>query len=109
MSRSRTFIPAALVSAALLALPAHAASGTTILVKDDFFSPKSKTVAKGTTVTLKWKGVDPHDVVAELKGKKIWRIGVRDSGSVKRRFKTAGKYKLICTIHDGMTATLTVK
>lgn len=93
----------------LLALPAQAASGKTILVKDDLFSPKSSTVSKGTTVTLKWAGVNPHDVVAKLNGNKIWRIGVRDSGSVRRRFNKAGTYKLICTIHEGMTATLKVR
>jgi len=109
LSRLRTTIPAALAAAVVLSLPAQAASGTTMLVKDDFFSPKSKTIAKGTQLTLKWQGVNPHDVVAKKGSNKIWRIGVRDKGTVRRRFNTAGTYKLICTIHEGMTATVKVR
>lgn len=109
MTRMRTAIPAALAAATLLVLPAQASSGATMLVKDDVFTPTSKTISKGTRLTLKWKGVNPHDVVAKRGGNKIWRIGVRDAGSVTRRFNTPGTYKLICTIHEGMTATLKVR
>lgn len=86
-------------TAAAMTVPVASANAATILVKDDFFSPKSKTYKLNTLVTFKWAGEAPHDVVAKRSGKKVWSIGIRTKGSVKRRFTKTGTYTLICTVH----------
>ena len=107
MNLRRALVLAA--TAAAFAVPASSASAATILVKDDLFSPKVKTYKKNTLVTFKWVGKSPHDVIARRSGKRIWTIGVRMSGKVKKRFTKTGTYKLICSIHaPDMSATIKV-
>ena len=55
-------------TAAAMTVPVASANAATILVKDDFFSPKSKTYKLNTLVTFKWAGEAPHDVVAKRSG-----------------------------------------
>jgi plastocyanin len=100
----------AIIVSGALVLPAQAASGTTVLVKDDLFSPSSKTIRKGSTVTFKWKGKSVHDVVAKRGSKTVFRISLRTKGTVSKRFSKAGTYKLICSIHTpNMKATIKVR
>ena len=105
----RITVPAALATAALLAAPANAASGKTIRLKDDLFSPRSSTVSKGATVTFRWAGQSPHDLRVKRGSKTVLKAGIRVSGSVKQKFKSAGTYTLICTVHEDMTGTLRVR
>lgn len=93
--------------AAAVAVPAFAATRT-ITVDDDVFKPKSATVSKGTTVRFRWVGDSPHNVV-RTSGPSFQQIGTRRSGTVSRKLKKAGTYKLVCSIHPGMGLTLRVK
>jgi len=103
----RSLVLAATVLA--FAVPASGASAATIIVKDDVFSPNSKTYKLGTLVTFKWAGKSPHDVTAKRGGKKVWSIGLRTKGKVSKRFTKTGTYKLLCTIHQpGMKATIKI-
>ena len=106
-------LAAALALAALLA-PAGggAAASTTIKLGDDFFSPAKKAIAKGTTVRFKWIGEDKHNVVKQSGPGGSFASATTDARGVnyKKKFKKAGKYKILCTIHEeDMKLTLRVK
>jgi plastocyanin len=84
------------------------ASGTaTIDVKNFAFSPMNLTVTKGTKVTWKFEDSAQHTVKANdgsfsspaLSGGKTYSF----------TFDKAGTYPYICSIHQYMTATITVK
>ena len=96
----------AAVIAAVLAIPAFAATKT-VAVKDNFFSPKSLTVGKGTTVKWVWRGSRPHNVKV-TKGPVKFTSPTKFSGSYSKTMTRRGTYTLVCTIHSGMKMTLRV-
>jgi plastocyanin len=87
----------ALVLALLGAAPA-AAKTKSIKIGDDFFKPKSVTVAKGTIVKWSWTGSHQHNVVVQ-KGPRHFQSDLQRSGSFARKLKKRGTYKIICSIH----------
>ena len=116
MSRARTAIAvglvAALVGAIALASSALAGGSTTITVGDDFFSPSSTTISKGTKVKFKWVGDSEHDVVKKKGPGRGFSSGITDRQGVNftKKFKKTGTYKLICSIHKkDMKLTLKVQ
>jgi plastocyanin len=96
------------VACAALAIPALAASTSTIDLGDNFFKPKSATVAKGTTVTWDWTGKAPHNVFVKS-GPEKFSSKVQTSGTFKHKMTKSGTYKIVCTIHPGMDLTLKVR
>ena len=108
MPRTKTLLSLALVAliAGVFAVQAVGAPSKTIQVDNNFFKPKTVTVKKGTTIKFKFKGF--HNVEAD--GKAAFKnIPNRSSGTVNRKASKKGKFKLLCSIHDGMTMKLTVK
>jgi plastocyanin len=121
----KTFLRVASVvalAAALLASPASGGRGkpqgtaskrTSVSVKDDFFSPKSKTVSAGTTVTWRWRGSDPHNIKFRKVPSGASKRGshTQESGRFSRTFSTRGRYRYVCTIHEnvGMTGSVRVE
>ena len=105
-------LPAALVAAAALAIPALAATKT-VEVGDNYFvrdrgTPKV-TVARGSAVKWVWKGNAPHNVTV-TKGPKKFHSPTMKDGSYAKRFFTPGTYSIVCTIHlPNMKMTLVVK
>jgi plastocyanin len=102
--------------ALLSATPAAAASKKTIEVADNYYAPKTVTVARGTTVTWKWPSFeqagDVHDVKLKSgpKGaKKFQSDSASTDYSFKRKLTVAGTYKIVCTLHDDMRMTIKVK
>jgi plastocyanin len=92
---------AALILAALAAgggvaaIPSLAATSTkTVLVKDDFFSPKKLTVSKGTEVQWLWKGKRRHNI-AVANGPASFRAGTRKKGHFEHTFKKRGTYSML--------------
>jgi plastocyanin len=81
--------------------------GTTISMKDIQFSPKSLTVKVGQTVT--WVNDDSvdHNVTAN-DGKTFKSSNFGHGGTFKWKATKAGTVAYNCTIHSGMTGTLTV-
>jgi plastocyanin len=117
--RSRV-IPAVVAGAALLvsAAPAHAAKTPkkTIRLFDDYFTPDSTKVRKGTIVTWRWPGFEEaggvHDVklkTAPKHVKKFQSEAAASDYSFKRRLKVPGLYKFVCTYHIDMRMTIRVK
>jgi plastocyanin len=108
MKRRLTVLAVTGVAAcAAVVAPAFAATRT-VAVKDDFFSPKSMTVAKGTTIRWVWQGEAPHNVTV-VSGPVKFRSGNKTSGSYTRKLTRSGTYKLVCTIHSGMNETIKVR
>jgi plastocyanin len=101
----------ALLACAALAVPALALapSKRVAVGPGESFSPRSVSVARGTTVTFKWTGEEPHNVVV-TSGPVRFRTPVRRAGATfTRRFTKAGTYRIVCTLHDGMRLRLTVR
>jgi plastocyanin len=105
--------------AALAVIPAVSGATTkpvrkTVKVGDDFFLPVKLTVPKGSTIVWKWPSanVNTHDVKL-THGPKGVRHFHSDPAAAdfryKRTLKVRGKYVVICTFHEGMDMTITVK
>ena len=90
-----------------------ASKGTSVSVKDDFFSPKTKRVSSGTKVTWRWRGSDPHNVKFRKVPSGASRRGsdTQSSGRFSRTFRKRGRYRYVCTIHEsvGMTGSIRVE
>ena len=93
-----------------------AAAKKTVEVGDNYYSPKTLTVNRGTTVTWKWPGFDEagdvHDVKLKSgpKGvKKFQSEAASTEYSFKRKLTVSGTYKLVCTLHEEMTQTIKVR
>jgi plastocyanin len=95
------------LAAAALAVPALGATRS-IALRDNFFSPKSTTVSKGTTVKWVWRGKVAHNVTVRS-GPVKFHSRTQTTGSFSKRLTKAGTYRIVCTIHPGMNLTLKVK
>jgi plastocyanin len=83
---------------------AHAASTTTVTLKDISFKKATVKIAKGESVKWIFKDGDtPHNVTFATKHSKTQK-----SGSYTLRFARAGTFKYHCTIHPGMNGKVVV-
>jgi plastocyanin len=105
----------ALLSAAPAAQAARP-KGKTIRIYDNYFMPDAVKVKRGATVTWKWPGFDQagdvHDVKLKSgpKGvKKFHSEAASTDYSFKRRLRVAGKYRIVCTLHEEMRMTIRVR
>ena len=108
-----------MIAAVLLAvalIPGAAPKKKTIDVGDNFFAPKAVTVARDATVTWRWPGFeeagDVHDVKLKSgpKGaKKFHSEQAASDYSFKRKLTVKGTYRIICTLHEEMKMTITVR
>ena len=97
----------ALAALAVLAPTTGAASpNTKISVDDNFFKPKKVTVEVGDQVTWKWNGYVAHNVTVE-KGPQKFKSKTKSDGTFSRVIRKAGVYRIVCTLHPGMTMRLT--
>jgi plastocyanin len=100
------------VLSAVLATQAFAKTRS-VKVGDDYFlhrgNPPTITIKKGTRVKWRWVGKDQHNV-SVTKGPKKFHSGFQSKGTFSHKFKKAGTYKIICTIHSpDMAMTIKVK
>ena len=83
-------------------------------VGDYYFSPEKLTVKKDTYVIWVWPegGGDSHDVVLAKgpRGVKRFRseIFVADE-KYRKKLTVPGTYRIVCSLHDQMKQTITVK
>ena len=97
--------------------PPPACPANTFCMGASSFSPTTRSVAGGTTVTWQNNSGVTHNVTwnnaagsnAALAGDGTGDIGDFSSGSHTRLFNTAGTYGFGCTIHAGMNGSLTVQ
>jgi plastocyanin len=103
-------------AAAIPAAPSVAGKAPTkrVLVGDDYYSPEKLKVAKGTIVVWKWLSVNgnTHDVKLKKGPKGVKRfhsdLAAADF-TYKRKLRVKGTYSIICTLHEGMAMTITVR
>ena len=78
----------------------------TIRLEHFMFGPATLSVPAGTTV--RWQNLDgePHTVVS-VEG--LFRSGALDQGDAySYTFRTAGRYRYVCSIHPQMVGTIVV-
>ena len=111
INRRPIFLTATVVAIAALGGQAASsgAAGRTVTLKSIAFSPKSVSIAKGSSVTFAFRdGSTTHNVVS-TGSRRFKAIGNRSSGSVRRVFTRPGVYRYQCTLHPGMTGRITVR
>ncbi len=109
----RKLIVIALVVGSLGVLASVAMAATrSIKVGDDYYVRPSGvptvTVSKGTTVTWKFRGSNPHTVTVS-KGPSKFNSGVRHGGSYKKKLTKRGTYTIYCTVHGASDQKMKLK
>lgn len=99
----RVALFALLVVALVTAVPVALAATKTVSVKDNFFTPSTKSVKKGSTVKWIWKGSNPHNVTGSG-----FKSSTMSSGSFSKKFTKRGSFSYRCTIHAGMNGKIKV-
>lgn len=79
----------------------------TVDVKNFSFNPQNLTISTGTKVTWKFEDSADHNVTANDGTFKS--TDLNDNKTFSYTFNKAGTYSYICTIHQYMTASITVK
>ncbi len=109
MSRLRARLGRAMLVVAVMATvaapaePAAAAEVHRVLAKDNFFKPKTVTIAKGDVVKWVNRGDRPHTTTGPG-----WDVTLSPGEVFKRRFKKSGTFKYLCEFHGGMTGKVIV-
>ena len=82
-----------------------------VLVKDNYFEPRSTEILDGGQVVWKWRGETRHNIRftkvpegAARKGAKL-----RVEGKWRRTFHRPGVYRYVCKVWSGMRGTVTVR
>ena len=76
---------------------------TEVAVRDNEFGPEAIEVPVGTTVTWRWEGDHPHNVVGDG-----FESPVQEDGTFAHTFTEAGTYDYRCTLHPGMRGKVVV-
>jgi len=103
--------PVALLALALVftaLAPAVASAATrTVGVRNDYFTPKTITIARGDTVRWVWQsgGRRRHNVASSSFGDS----GYKRRGTFSVRLTRAGSYRYFCFLHEGMDGTVVVR
>jgi len=89
--------------------PPSTCPDNTFCMRAATFQPTSLTVAKGTNVSFQNNSGVEHNVVIDSQNANVPDIGDITSGTVVRTFSVAGTWAFHCTIHAGMTGSVTVQ
>lgn len=87
--------------------PSGSGGGLTVQVADDFFTPTAVTATVGSTVTWVWTGANSHNVT--FADSTIGNSTTQTTGTFQQVFSVAGTYSYGCTVHPGMTGTVTIQ
>ena len=114
-----TLAVAAACTAALTLVPAVSGAGVApttrkAVVGDGFYTPSKLTVRRGSTIRWSWPSdnTDTHDVELKKgpKGVKRFHSSMAAADySYRRKLTVPGTYKIICTLHEEMAQTITVR
>lgn len=98
------------LTALAIFVPTVHAAPFEVLVKDNYFKPKLAEIKKGRTVTWRWRGSNPHDVVVKRPdGSRAAKSVIKTSGSFSYTFRSTGTWRAICRIHENMTMKVVVR
>jgi plastocyanin len=78
-----------------------------ITMPGESFEPNAVTIAQGGIITWVFTALG-HNVVLGA-GSGAQDIGVTTNASVARTFNTKGTFSMVCTLHSGMSGTITVQ
>jgi len=103
--------------AAVAAAPAAAVrkpQRKVVTVNDNYYGPAALTVNLGSTIVWRWPADagDVHDVKlgAHPKGAKpFWSDPGAAGYSFTRKLTVPGRYRIVCTLHEEMRMTITVR
>jgi plastocyanin len=115
LAAGTTFAPAQAGSLDLPARDVAAVQDTPlkakVLVKDNFFEPRSTQVLEDGRVTWSWRGMSRHNVAFTKVPVGASRRGARTrtEGRWKRTFHKPGVYRYVCRLWAGMRGTVTVR
>ncbi|GAA3001468.1 cupredoxin domain-containing protein [Actinokineospora diospyrosa] len=84
-----------------------AAGGTTVEIKNFTFTPQQLTVAVGTTVTWTFADTAKHNVKAT--DRSFSSNDLSDGATFTHTFDKPGEFPYICSLHQYMTGTITVR
>ena len=88
--------------------PPPQASNAAVTLLDTFaFSPASVTIGVGGSVTWTWQGGTFHDVGSSVFASDP--AGIKNSGTYRVTFSTAGTFSYFCSVHVGMTGVVVVQ
>jgi plastocyanin len=88
--------------------PSGTGNDVTIEMRDNLFSPASRTITAGTRVRWSNTGAVVHNTTSSTAG--LWASGnVNPGGQFTRDFNTAGTFQYTCTLHPGMAGTIIVQ
>ncbi|KTC84972.1 cupredoxin domain-containing protein [Legionella brunensis] len=100
-----------LLSPAPFVIAKGATSSKVVVMKEDYFSPKTLTIIAGQKVIWVNKGEDEHTVKSKSAG--FFSGDIDPGGSFSYTFIKPGRYKYICTHHTlfgfGMRGEIIVK
>jgi plastocyanin len=84
---------------------------TRVLVKDNYFEPRSAEVLEGGRVHWKWSGMNRHSIRFTKVPRGASRKGAksRSEGRWKRAFSRPGVYRYVCRHWAGMRGTVNVR
>jgi len=71
-----------------------------VRVGDDYFAPKTLTVAQHSTVTWRFVGDRTHRVKV-TSGPERFKSPARSSGKYAHHMMRRGTYRIVCPIHNG--------
>ena len=82
-----------------------------VLVKDNYFEPRSTEVLEGGLVSWKWRGENRHNIRFTKVPAGAARKGasLRTEGRWKRKFRRPGVYRYVCKVWSGMRGSVTVR
>lgn len=105
---------AALAVAPADAVPKPRPQRKVVTVNDNYYLPLKLTVNRGSTIVWKWPddAGDVHDVKLgkHPKGAKgFWSEPGAAGYSFTRKLTVPGTYRIVCTLHEEMTMTITVR
>ena len=113
--RVTSILVVGLTGAALVAAPAGAGKKSkTVEIFDNYYLKDELKVARGTMIRWRWpdEAADVHDVKLKSgpKGVKKFQSEPAAAGyTFKRRLREPGRYKIVCTLHEEMKMTITVR
>ncbi len=81
------------------------ATRKTVVMKDNYFSPKTITIPKGTRIRWVNRGEVPHTTTST---RGLWDRTLAPGETYTRTFKRAGTFRYYCVFHSGMTGKIIV-
>jgi plastocyanin len=107
-------VPLAIAAALVAAAPAAAPKPRKVTIADNYYAPSKLTVARETKVTWRWPGEagDVHDVKLAKGPKGVKRFHSQPASAgfdFKRKLGKPGTYRIVCTLHEEMRMTITVR